>query len=254
MDDLTLVNLKKQARIAAATGDVARARQLYQRILAQTPDDVAVIMDMLPLVNNRHEKQQHLEHVLQIQPYHDEARAALANLTGQSTTAAKPAVEILYCYNHPRRETRLRCNKCGRPICTDCAVRTPVGLRCKACVRQQQDKFYTATPADQFKGLLMAVLGGILLGVAIFFLVKLLGRFGILSFLAAFFLGPPLGGGVAEMVRRSMKRRRARHFALWASIVTIGIATIISLLSGGMFVAGLALFTAAGALYARLNV
>lgn len=30
-------------------------------------------------------------------------------------------------------ETRLRCSECQTPICPDCYVRTPVGLRCRAC-------------------------------------------------------------------------------------------------------------------------
>ena len=33
----------------------------------------------------------------------------------------------LCCVNHPNKETYLRCNKCGQPICTKCAVGTPVG-------------------------------------------------------------------------------------------------------------------------------
>ncbi len=47
------------------------------------------------------------------------------------------------CVNHPARETGLRCNRCGDPICAQCAVRTPVGYRCKKCVREQQKTFET---------------------------------------------------------------------------------------------------------------
>ena len=36
----------------------------------------------------------------------------------------------LYCYRHPGRETRVSCSECGRPICTDCMVFAPVGIRC----------------------------------------------------------------------------------------------------------------------------
>ena len=34
---------------------------------------------------------------------------------------------VFHCKNHPDRETLLRCNKCGEPICTQCAVLTDVG-------------------------------------------------------------------------------------------------------------------------------
>ena len=36
----------------------------------------------------------------------------------------------MYCYRHPGRETRVSCSECGRPICTDCMVFAPVGIRC----------------------------------------------------------------------------------------------------------------------------
>src|SRR5215211_4219449 len=37
------------------------------------------------------------------------------------------------CADHPDVETRLRCSRCGRPICPRCSVRTPVGMRCPDC-------------------------------------------------------------------------------------------------------------------------
>ncbi len=45
------------------------------------------------------------------------------------------------CAFHPDRPTLLRCNRCDRPICTECAVQTPTGYRCKACVRELQLRF-----------------------------------------------------------------------------------------------------------------
>ncbi|MCC6313811.1 MAG: hypothetical protein IT337_07335 [Thermomicrobiales bacterium] len=37
------------------------------------------------------------------------------------------------CSYHPNVETLLRCSRCGKPICPQCGVRTPVGLRCPDC-------------------------------------------------------------------------------------------------------------------------
>ena len=34
------------------------------------------------------------------------------------------------CYRHPKRETRVSCSECGRGICPDCMVYSPVGIRC----------------------------------------------------------------------------------------------------------------------------
>jgi len=38
--------------------------------------------------------------------------------------------ELLRCYRHPDRETRVSCSECGRGICPDCMVYAPVGIRC----------------------------------------------------------------------------------------------------------------------------
>lgn len=38
--------------------------------------------------------------------------------------------ELQRCYRHPNRETAVSCSECGRPICPDCMVFAPVGIRC----------------------------------------------------------------------------------------------------------------------------
>jgi membrane associated rhomboid family serine protease len=42
------------------------------------------------------------------------------------TKATTPA----YCYRHPDRQTGLRCSRCDRPICGECATPAPVGQLC----------------------------------------------------------------------------------------------------------------------------
>ena len=42
-----------------------------------------------------------------------------------------------YCYRHRREKTRLRCGKCGRAICTSCAVIGAAGPRCPECARNR---------------------------------------------------------------------------------------------------------------------
>ena len=37
------------------------------------------------------------------------------------------------CYRHPDRETNVSCSRCGRPICPDCMIPSPVGMRCPEC-------------------------------------------------------------------------------------------------------------------------
>jgi len=108
--------------------------------------------------------------------------------------------EPLYCVNHPKTETRLRCNRCGNPICPKCAVRTPVGFRCKQCIQGQQAVFYSATPVDY----LIAVVIGLVASTIAAFIISAVGIF------FAFFLAPLAGGVIAEVVRWATGRRRGR--------------------------------------------
>lgn len=115
--------------------------------------------------------------------------------------------EVLTCANHPDRQTSLRCNRCGKLICSRCAVQTAVGYRCRECVRGQQAVFETAGRADKLiAGVVAAV--GIGLGA------------GVLSFLSLWGLlaAPVVGGALAEVVRWAVRRRRSRHLPRAAAV------------------------------------
>lgn len=45
------------------------------------------------------------------------------------------------CYRHPDVQTRVRCSRCGRPICPDCMIPAPVGHQCPACVEEARREF-----------------------------------------------------------------------------------------------------------------
>ncbi|MCR4407686.1 MAG: hypothetical protein NUW24_12335 [Anaerolineae bacterium] len=107
--------------------------------------------------------------------------------------------ETLFCVNHPNVETRLRCNRCGNPICPKCAIRTPVGFRCPQCVKTQQAVFYTASTVDY----IIAAVVSLALSLPAYLVITRLGWF-------IFFLAPAAGIGIAEVVRRLTRRRRGR--------------------------------------------
>ena len=125
------------------------------------------------------------------------------------------AEQLTYCEVHPDRETSLRCNKCGRLMCPECAVSTPVGYRCKQCVRRQDDKFFTAGQNDY---VVIAAVCGIASAVA----AGLVLQINIPS-LFLIFIAIPLGGGLAELALRITQRRRGRQSAnIAAASVVIG--------------------------------
>jgi hypothetical protein len=111
----------------------------------------------------------------------------------------------LTCANHPKRETHLRCNRCGKPICAQCAIQTPVGYRCRDCVRGQQKIFETARQTDIAIAGLVAALG---VGISVA-LLSYVGFWGII-------VAPVIGGGIGELVRRAIRRRRSMRI-LWAA-------------------------------------
>ncbi len=121
-------------------------------------------------------------------------------------TQAGPTV----CAVHPTVETTLRCNKCGRYMCARCSVLTPVGYRCKQCVHQQQDAYFTATQVDY----LVAAAASFVLSLPISYIVPRLFLFGVII------LSLPAGGLIAEIVFRATGRRRGRY--VWVA-VTAGI-------------------------------
>ena len=113
----------------------------------------------------------------------------------------------MVCAFHPNRPTTLRCNRCGRPICTSCAILTPVGYRCKVCVREQQKVFETA---NWYDFILVPLVAGAICGAGSL-LASVLGFFVIFE---AFFVGTI----AARAVLRVVRPRRSRYFRLAAAI------------------------------------
>ena len=163
--------------------------------------------------------------------------------------------EILYCYVHPTRETSLRCNNCERPICAQCAVRTPTGYRCKECVRGQQKVFNTSEWYDYILGFVIA---GILSGVAAF-LVTLIGGIGIFGWFIIAAGAPTAAVVIAEGVRLATARRRSRTLFITVSAgVVLGalpvmLFQLLSLNIFGIVFQVIYLVIAVPTVYARLS-
>ncbi|HET6596290.1 MAG TPA: hypothetical protein VFG81_11735 [Anaerolineales bacterium] len=145
------------------------------------------------------------------------------------------ATETLYCYVHPTRETALRCNNCNRPICAACAVRTPIGYRCRECVKGQQKAFDTSEWYDYITGFVTAAL----LSSVAAFLVTFIGGIGFFGWFLIAAGAPSAGVAIAEGVRLVTRKRRSRPlFITVAAGVVLGALPIILaqlMFSGGLF-------------------
>lgn len=147
----------------------------------------------------------------------------------------------------------LRCNKCGNPICTRCAVQTPVGYRCKSCVRSQQAVFYTALWYDY---VIAAVVTLVIAAVA----QVLMALIPVSFFLVVLFAGLIMGGVVAEAVRLATGKRRGRYIWLVVAgcMILVSLPVILLALLGqnvyALLFDGVYLFLAVGAATARLRV
>lgn len=121
--------------------------------------------------------------------------------------------ETLYCTNHPSRETLLRCNRCSKPICPECAVRHPVGLRCKDCAQLRPLPQYALTPRHY----LLGGTAGLAASTAAGFLASLLGGipFGLWI---TFFLGPAAGWFVARAIDASTGYKRGTPMAAMGAL------------------------------------
>lgn len=115
-------------------------------------------------------------------------------------------VDDVPCYRHPSRMTALRCGSCDRPVCVDCAVHAPVGIKCRDCARlPRQARAEIPT---------VALVRAVAAGVALAMLAGVLFHSVYLGF--SFFtliLGFIVGAGIAEGVRIASGGFRGQRIA-----------------------------------------
>lgn len=270
--------LLRQAQRTAEAGKRTVAEKLYRELVAEFPEVAEGWLGLAGVVRDSAESRQLYERTLELDPDNAMAQAALRGdpvavpadpppilpappppPTPESAPEPAPAaVEgVLHCANHPKTVTTLRCNKCGRPMCSRCVIYTPVGYRCKECVRDAEATFFNATALDYF----LAVLVTLPLSIVVGFLADRLGFFVI-------FLAAAAGTGLGAIAFRLASRRRGRYLpATVAATVALGgligglLPNLLVWLNGGGFSFGLLsllwpavyIFIATSAAYYRLR-
>ena len=103
------------------------------------------------------------------------------------------------CSRHPKRETALRCGKCGEFICTRCIVQTPVGARCRDCAQlrrlPQFDVSIWLLARSSAGGLAASAIGWYVVGFIPY-----------LRFFLAIFVGAAVGQVMSVLARQRSNR------------------------------------------------
>jgi len=128
-------------------------------------------------------------------------------MAGSGPDTVNPS-EVMYCVNHPKTETLIRCSKCLDPICPKCAVRTPVGLRCPKCASVGRSPLYALEPRHYLLAVAVALVMSLIAGAV---MVQL-------GILFALLLAVPVGGIIAEAVLRSTRGKRGRAMQIITAI------------------------------------
>jgi hypothetical protein len=119
------------------------------------------------------------------------------------------------CANHPTIETLVSCSSCGKPICTECMVHAPVGVKCRECARMPRSALVRLKPARAATAIGATLGAAVAIGLA---LAALNGTsFGFFGFLIAF----GVGVAMAEVVTRTSGYYRGRESGIIAAVGSI---------------------------------
>ena len=91
--------------------------------------------------------------------------------------------QVQYCARHSKTETKIRCGRCETPICPECLVHAPVGMRCPDCAKVNVVPTYDVP--------LPVLLRGIGAGVGVAGILALVYLFTVPAMFRLVFLGIP---------------------------------------------------------------
>ncbi|NWG19648.1 MAG: hypothetical protein HXY39_04905 [Chloroflexi bacterium] len=253
-----------EGRAAALAGDTFTARTRFRRAVELDSDNAEAWLGLSGVVPILAEKREYLQRVLALDPANAEAAASLTYVEqlqaeglqiapsqrrqerrasgDASPLLAAPdppvtaAVEVTYCYNHPDRETGLRCVQCNRPICGSCAQITPTGQLCPQCRKARRPPQYQAEASHMLIGGITGLFAALLGSIVVLFLssIPFLGLF------LALMAGPLTGELTVRIVEQlTRKRGRAMQAAVGTGLALGGLPLlgfgVMALLVGGAF-------------------
>ncbi|MBK8899981.1 MAG: hypothetical protein IPM53_02245 [Anaerolineaceae bacterium] len=288
IQDPRLRSLLRQADRVSESGKRAAAEQLYRQIIEEAPEVAEAWYGLGQVTADPAEQTAAYEKAVALKPDYAPAVRALAQLRGEPVPAwaeapvvedeavedippPKPVEQMatavsaatddyeLVCYRHPNRTTSLRCYNCGKPICSSCAIKTPVGYSCPDCIREREDIFYNAKPVDY---VIAPAIGLVLSLIAGYLVARFALGGGFFTYFIMLFVGGIAGRFIGQFSKQAIGRRRGRYLpqvmvamlilgtAVWLLpyILLGGLSSLFLFLGPGIF-----LFVAGGALYAYMK-
>ena len=136
--------------------------------------------------------------------------------------------ETMSCYRHPKRETRVSCATCGRPICTECMRQTAVGIKCPEDAQLPRSARAGVMKPNQVLKTLLVGAGIALVGIPVVSL--------ILSLPLQLLISAAAGYGAGTLINRA-GGRNGGSLAIAVSVVAAGSPFLVMLapaaLAGG---------------------
>ena len=232
LEGLDTDEIYRRGVAAALIGESDEARLFLKEVVDRDSERADAWLWLAGLSEGPRAKREMFERVLALRPDDSDARQGLVRLEEKygPATALDEAVEVA-CTWHPNRVTLIRCTRCGRAMCTECAVRHPVGLRCHACVRELRSPIYVVTPTR----LIAAGITAAAVSAAVGAMLPFAMMFGIFFWLVAFIAGPIAGAAIADVASRAAGRKRGRTLAM-----AVGAGIVIGTLAGWTVALGVA--------------
>ena len=137
----------------------------------------------------------------------------------------------MYCAEHTETPTNLRCSRCDKPVCPECMVQAPVGIRCREHGRPTKLPTYDVSTGFIVRGASagvgIGVLGGVILGVA--------GAYTNLLYFPYVFTLAMVGVGymVGEGISRATNKKRGQPLIV-AAVVGVVLAFVVVVAFSGL--------------------
>lgn len=156
--------------------------------------------------------------------------------------------EVTYCAKHKKTPTNVRCGRCDTPVCPQCLVFAPVGVRCSDCGKPTKLPQYQVPLPLVLRAIGASLAAGAAGGVILsFVLVNLTGLFYLIAAAGVGYL-------VSEATSFAAQRKRGPVLGSVAAFgVVAGHAPIIFLVGGLPFIILLGTAIAAFVAFLRLR-